>query len=254
MTSAKEIAVIVGSTGAMGQVITRRLADAGLQVVAVARSADSLDALVREVPGIRACAADIADDSSITAIGAVLDELGGKVRMVVQGAGVATAGGVLDAPTAAITDAVNIKVGGFLRLIRAADSRLVKGSRLVAIGGHYGFEPSAYAATAGVANAALANVVRQLSWAYGDRGVTSHLVAPGPADTERLRRVATARGERDGISTDAVLDQMRGESAIGAFTTVEQIAWGIGLLLDPNADALAGSTLFMDAGRRKGIP
>ena len=96
--------------------------------------------------------------------------------------------------------------------------------------------------------------VRQLSWAYGPRGVTAHLVAPGPADTERLRRVATARGAQDGLATEAVLDQMRSESAIGAFTTVEQIAWAIGLLLDPHADALAGSTLFMDAGRRKGLP
>jgi NAD(P)-dependent dehydrogenase (short-subunit alcohol dehydrogenase family) len=247
----KEIAIVVGSTGAMGQVITQRLANAGLQVIAVARTTDSLQALAQQVPGIRACATNIGDDSAIAAIRAQIDA---PVRMLVQGAGVTTAGGVLDAPTAAITDAVNIKVGGLLRLVRAADARLAKGSRIVAIGGHYGFEPSAYAATAGVANAALANVVRQLSWAYGPRGVTAHLVAPGPADTERLRRVATARGAQDGLDADAVLAQMRGESAIGAFTTVEQIAWAIGLLLDPNADALAGSTLFMDAGRRKGIP
>jgi len=251
VSAQKEIAIVVGSTGAMGQVITQRLSDTGLQVVAVARTAEALQALAQQVPGIRACAADIGDDSAIEAIRAKLDA---PVRMMVQGAGVATAGGVLDAPTAAITDAVNIKVGGLLRLVRAADQRLAKGSRIVAIGGHYGFEPSAYAATAGVANAALANVVRQLSWAYGDRGVTAHLVAPGPADTERLRRVATARGAREGLSPDAVLEQMRAESAIGAFTTVEQIAWGIALLLDPNADALAGSTLFMDAGRRKGLP
>lgn len=249
--ASKEIAIVVGSTGAMGKVITRRLADAGLQVVAVARTAESLQGLAAEVPGIRACAADIADDSAIEAIRALLDA---RVRMVVQGAGVATAGGVLDAPTAAVTDAVNIKVGGMLRLVRAADAHLVKGSRLIAIGGHYGFEPSAYAATAGVANAALANLIRQMSWAYGERGITAHLVAPGPADTERLRRVATARGAKDGLSADAVLEQMRGESAIGAFTTVEQIAWAIDLLLDPNADALAGSTLFMDAGRRRGLP
>lgn len=251
MSGTKEIAIVVGSTGAMGQVITRRLSDAGLQVVAVARSADALKGLATQIPGIRVCPADISDDSAIEAIHAQLDA---PVRMLVQGAGVATAGGVLDVPTAAITDAVNIKVGGMLRLVRAADARLVRGSRLVAIGGHYGFEPSAYAATAGVANAALANLIRQMSWAYGERGITTHLVAPGPADTERLRRVATARGAKDGLSPDQVLDQMRGESAIGVFTTVEQIAWGITVLLAPEADALAGSTLFMDAGRRKGLP
>ncbi len=244
-------AVIVGATGAMGAVITRRLATAGLRVVAVARHAAALDALAATVPGLRPCVADIADDGAIEAIRAALD---GPVRMVIQGAGVATAGGVLTAPTAAVVDAVNIKVGGMLRLVRAVDAHLVRGSRLVAIGGHYGFEPSAYAATAGVANAALANLVRQLSWAYGERGVTAHLVAPGPADTERLHRVAAARGERDRLSTEAVLDQMRAESAIGAFTTPEQVAWAMETLLAPEADALAGGTLFMDAGRRKGLP
>ena len=50
----KDIAIVVGSTGAMGQVITQRLHDAGLQVVAVARSADALHALAQKVPGIRA--------------------------------------------------------------------------------------------------------------------------------------------------------------------------------------------------------
>mgnify|MGYP003341749434 CR=1 FL=1 len=39
--SERENVVVVGSTGAMGQVITRRLAQAGQQVVAVARSADA---------------------------------------------------------------------------------------------------------------------------------------------------------------------------------------------------------------------
>jgi len=249
--SNQEIAVVVGSTGAMGAVITQRLASAGFTVVAVARSADALASLAGQVAGVRPCVADIADDSAVGAIRASLDA---PVRLVVQGAGVATAGGVLTAPTAAVVDAINIKVGGMLRLVRAVDERLVPQSRLIAIGGHYGFEPTAYACTAGVANAALANLVRQLSWAYGARGITSHLVAPGPADTERLRRVAAARGALDGRSTDAVLDHMRSESAIAAFTTPEQIAWAIEVLAAPEADALAGGTLFMDAGRRKGLP
>jgi NAD(P)-dependent dehydrogenase (short-subunit alcohol dehydrogenase family) len=167
---------------------------------------------------------------------------------------VATAGGVLEAPTAALVQAVDIKVGGLVRLVRAVEPALRRQSRIVAIGGHYGFEPSAYAATAGVANAALANLVRQYSWALGERGITAHLVAPGPADTERLHRVAAARGARDGQSTAEVLEAMRAESAIGAFTTPGQIAWAIALLCDPQADALAGGTLFMDAGRRKGLP
>lgn len=251
MNNKQEIAVVVGATGAMGQVIARRLAVCGLRVIAVARKPESLTELTSTHSNIVPCAADLSSDAAIDVIAASIDA---PVRMLVHGPGVTTAGGVMTAPTAAVVDAVNIKVGGLMRLVRATDARLERGSRIVAIGGHYGFEPTAYAATAGVANAALANLVRQYSWAYGSRGVTTHLIAPGPADTDRLRRVAVTRGERDGISAKAVLDEMRAESAIGAFTTVEQIAWAIEMLLAPEADALAGGTLFMDAGRRRGLP
>ena len=246
-----ELAVVVGATGAFGKAMVDRLAAAGLGVVAVARSVDSLAALRDRVPGLVACAADIADDAAIEAIAAAVDR---PVRMVVHGPGVAVAGGILTAPTGSMVDAVNIKVGGLLRLTRAVDGRLAAGSRIVAIGGHYGFEPTAYAAAAGVANAALANVVRQLSLAYGPRGVTAHLIAPGPADTERLRRVAADRAALRGISVDEVLAGMLAESSIGRFTTPEQVAWAVSILLAPEADAMTGSSLMLDSGRRRGLP
>ena len=246
-----ELAVVVGATGAFGKAMVDRLAAAGLGVVAVARSLDSLAALRDRVPGLVACAADIADDAAIEAIAAAVDR---PVRMVVHGPGVAVAGGILTAPTGSMVDAVNIKVGGLLRLTRAVDGRLAAGSRIVAIGGHYGFEPTAYAASAGVANAALANVVRQLSLAYGPRGVTAHLIAPGPADTERLRRVAADRAALRGISVDEVMAGMLAESSIGRFTTPEQVAWAVSILLAPEADAMTGSSLMLDSGRRRGLP
>jgi len=244
-------AVLVGATGAFGTAITRRLLDAGLGVIAVARSSDSLHALSAGDPGIKACAADIANDSAIAAIAAAIDK---PVRMLVHGPGVAVAGGILTAPTGSMVDAVNIKVGGLLRLVRAADEHLSAGSRIVAIGGHYGLEPTAYAAAAGVANAALLNVVRQLSLALGPRGITAHTVVPGPADTERLRRVAATRAEQRACSTDEVLDEMRAESALGILSTPAQIAWAVSLLLAPEADAMTGSSLMLDAGRRRGLP
>lgn len=244
-------AILVGATGAFGTAITRLLLDAGLGVIAVARSADSLQALTAQNPGVRACAADIGNDSAIAAIAAAIDK---PVRMVVHGPGVAVAGGILTAPTESMVDAVNIKVGGLLRLVRAADGHLAAGSRIVAIGGHYGLEPTAYAAAAGVANAAILNVVRQLSMAYGPRGITAHTIVPGPADTERLRRVAATRAEQRNCSTEEVLDEMRAESSLGILSTPEQIAWAVTLLLAPEADAMTGSSLMLDAGRRRGLP
>jgi NAD(P)-dependent dehydrogenase (short-subunit alcohol dehydrogenase family) len=247
----QELAVVVGATGAFGNAIVDRLTAAGLGVVAVARTTASLEALQSRHPGLVACVADIASDDAIEAIRKAVT---GPVRMVVHGPGVAVVGGILTAPTSSMVDAVNIKVGGMLRLARAVDARLQRGSRLVAIGGHYGFEPTAYAAAAGVANSALVNVMRQLSLAYGERGVTAHLIAPGPADTERLHRVAGDRAKLRGITVEAVLDEMKSESSIKAFTTPAQVAWAVSMLLDPEADAMTGSTLMLDSGRRRGLP
>lgn len=251
MAAEKEWVVVVGATGAFGSVMVERFLARGLGVVAVARSAGTLAELAATHPGLVTCQADISNDSSIAAIRAALP---GPVRMVVHGPGVAVGGGVLNIDTAALVDAVNIKVGGLLRLVRAVDGHLQADSRLVAIGGHYGFEPTAYAAAAGVANAALVNVIRQLSLAYGERGVTAHLVAPGPADTERLRRVAADRAKMNNTTVEAVLDAMRAESSHGIFTEPGQVAWALEMLLAPEATAMTGSTLMLDAGRRRGLP
>ena len=251
MNNNKKTAVVVGATGAFGQAIIKKLISRGLHVVAVARTASSLAALENQYPGIGVCIADISDDSSIDAIH---NAISGPVQMVVHGPGVGVAGGILEAPTATMVDAVNIKVGGFMRLCRAVDDFLEPHSRLVAIGGHYGLEPTAYAASAGVANAALFNVVRQISLALGPRGITAHSVAPGPADTERLHKVAQARAQLRGISLAEVMDEMKADSSINAFTTPEQVAWAIASLLDEEADAMTGSTLMLDSGRRRGLP
>lgn len=245
-------ALVVGAGGTFGRKIAARLVAEGLSVFGIGRSLGPLAAVADEIgPGFQPLVADMASDGAIAAIAEALSL---PVAMVVHAPGLPVAGGIRSAQTALLAEACNIKVGGMVRLVRGAEARLRRGSRLVAIGGHYGFEPTAYAATAGIANAAVTNLIKQLSWAYGDEGITAHLVAPGPADSERLNNVAAARAARSGQTLAAELDAMRAESAIGAFVTADQVAWAVASLLAPEADALAGSTLFLDAGRRRGIP
>jgi enoyl-[acyl-carrier-protein] reductase (NADH) len=56
------------------------------------------------------------------------------------------------------------------------------------------------------------------------------------------------------VSLDTVLAEMREDSSLRAFTTPEQIAWAVITRLAPEASALTGSTLMLDAGRRRGLP
>lgn len=247
----RELAVMVGATGSLGKVIANRLVVSGLDLLAVGRSEAALESLTAGSPHMRYCVADISDNASIQTIAQSIDA---PVRIAIHAPGVPVAGGVLEAPPDVLAQAVNIKAGGMMRLFHAVEKHLVKHSRLVAVGGHYGFEPTAYAATAGVANAALTNLMRQLSWAVGERGVTAHLVAPGPAETERLHAIAAASAAKRGVTAETVLNELLEESAIHAFTSPEQVAWGICLLLAPEADAMAGASIMLDAGRRRGLP
>lgn len=246
----RELAIVVGASGAFGAVITERLVAHGLDVLAVGRSAAALAPLASE--HVQPCSADMTDDAAIDTLRAAIGAR--TVRAVVHGPGVIVAGGVLTARVQAVVTSVDIKVGGLLRLVRASEARMVEGSRIIAIAGHYGLEPTPCAATAGVANAAVFAVVRQLSQALGPRGITAHTLAPGPADTPRLRRVAADRAARDGTTVEAVLDGMRQSSSIGRFTTPEQVAWAVTTLLAPEASAMTGSTLMLDSGRRHGLP
>ena len=243
-------AVVVGATGALGTAILRRLRDVGLPVVAVARSAETLEALGADDPGVIPCAADIGTDEAIAALRAAVP---GFARMVVHVAGLPVGGPLETVDLSLVTRAVDLKVNGLLRLVRGLDEHLGPGSRVVAVGGHYGFEPAPHAPLAGIANAALANLVRQLSVVLGPRGVTVHLVAPGPVETERMERVAADAAARRGVAAATVMDEYRAASPLGRLTTVDEVAWAVAGLLAPEADALHGSTLALDGGRRRTI-
>ncbi len=177
-----------------------------------------------------------------------------EVAALVHAVGAPLAGSVLEARPGDILHALDLKVNGLLRLIRSVENRLTAGSRIIAIGGNLGFDPTPMSAIPGISNAALANVVRQLSRHFGDRGVTAHLVAPGPVDTPRLRVRAAQEAEQLGVSLEQVVAGYASASPIGRLISTEEVAWAVELLLSPEAAAMSGSTLFVDGGARTALP
>ncbi len=238
--------VVSGATGALGSAIVGRLARAEVPIIAVARSKDALESLGAQFPGIQTIVCDLRSDSP------VIDET--RISGIVHAAGAAFGGGVLDVDPAAILDGIDLKVNGLLRLIRSVNSGLVEGSRIIALGGNLGLDPVAGAAVPGVANAALANLIRQLSRAFAPRQVTAHLISPGPVDTERLRMRAADEARFSGTAPEEIYAGYASSSPLSRLTTPAEVAWAVQLLFEPEAVALAGSTLFLDSGIRTSIP
>lgn len=82
------VAVVTGASSGIGAMTTRRLADAGWDLVLVARRQDRLDELAAEVGGATVVAADLTDDDTPAAIHAVLaQDHDGRLDLLVNNAG-----------------------------------------------------------------------------------------------------------------------------------------------------------------------
>ena len=120
-------------------------------------------------------------------------------------------------------------------------------------GGSLGLEPRAHEAGPGAVNAAVFNLMRQISLLYGPRGVTTHTLSPGPADTPRLRRIVAAVAAERGAVEEDVWQEYVAQNSLGRLPTAGELAWAVELLLEPEADLLHGSVLYLDAGGHRGI-
>lgn len=246
------LTVVTGATGDLGRAIVARLVSEDHEILAVGRNEELLQALAATSRRISGVVADLADDAAVERIGIALD--GRSVRLAVHGAAARVGGDVLSVATADVLTAVDIKVNGLLRLVRAVRPSLRPGSRVVAIGGNLGFDPIPDAATAGIGSAGQANVVRQLNRALAPMGVSCYTVAPGPVATERWYDIAATEARRRKVDEEVVHREAVASSPLGRLTTPEEVAWIVARLADPEAAALAGSTLLVDTGRRTALP
>jgi len=219
----------------------------------VSRDAAKLQKVRQLVPGIaEVLAADVTDPEIASMIARTTGQ--GTIRMLVHMPAAPTTGGILDAPGEAVLAAVEVKVVGLLRMVSGLHNSFVPDSCIIAVGGNLAYDPVPDAATSGIANAALANAVKQLQRRLGKIPVRCFVVAPGPVETARFHTLVAAEADRRGIPLADVAAEARAASPLGRLTTADEVAWAIQRLSEPEAGALAGGTLILDAGRRTSFP
>jgi NAD(P)-dependent dehydrogenase (short-subunit alcohol dehydrogenase family) len=192
---AGRVAVVTGASSGIGEATARRLARAGMTVVAVARRGERLDALAAAQPGIVAHVADVTDTVAIDALATRVREDHGACHVLVNNAGVG--GGPFrgrdDLDDALRTIDVNLLgaircMAAFAALLEAsAPSRVVN---IASVAGKVGVGPAAYAASKfGLVGLSEAT---GLSWAA--RGVSVTQCNPGFIETEGFTQAQVKRG------------------------------------------------------------
>ena len=212
---AGRVAVVTGASSGIGAATTRRLAAAGMEVVAVARRGDRLDELAAGVDSVHPYVADVTDTAQVDALAAWVAERFGACHALVNNAGVP--GGPLES-RADLEDTlrtIDVNLGGTVRCTAAFAELLATSapSRVVNVGsvsGKIGLGPAGYVAskfgTVGLSEA--------LGFSWASRGVTVCQLNPGYVVTEGFtqRHLRGTPFERvlaePGVVADAVHDAL----------------------------------------------
>lgn len=117
----QRIAVVTGASSGIGAATARRLAGEGFHVVAAARRADRLDALVKEIgANVTAVVCDVTSDESVAGLAAAVAGLGAPLALLVNNAGGAV--GLDQVADAAVADwqvMWDVNVLGTMRVTQA---------------------------------------------------------------------------------------------------------------------------------------
>ncbi|HEU0201740.1 MAG TPA: SDR family NAD(P)-dependent oxidoreductase [Burkholderiaceae bacterium] len=195
----REIAVIVGVGAGLGWALVQRFAAAGMQVVAAARRADKLHALVQ--PGqqtqIRVETCDATKPADVTRLFDTVASEVGTPRVAVFNAGTYERGGILELTPESFERCWRIGcMGGFLVGQAAARLMVPAGAGTILFTG----ATASLRGSAGFANLAvpkfgLRALAQSMARELGPKGIhVAHVIIDGQIEAERNRELAQQRG------------------------------------------------------------
>jgi NADP-dependent 3-hydroxy acid dehydrogenase YdfG len=205
----QNIAVVTGASSGIGAATARRLAGEGFHVVAAARRADRLAALVEELGTATAVACDVTSDESVAGLAAAVDGLGGPVTLLVNNAGGAR--GLDPVGAGAVADwqwMYDVNVLGTLRVTHALLPALVASGRgtIVAVGSTAAFTVyeggGGYTAAKHAQNALIGTLRLELS----GKPVRVMEIDPGMVRTDEF---SLNRFGGDAAKADAIYDGVK---------------------------------------------
>jgi NAD(P)-dependent dehydrogenase (short-subunit alcohol dehydrogenase family) len=246
------VALVTGASRGIGRATALAMARAGHRVLALARSADLLDALAAEEPRIEPLRAslDSAEGCAEAIEGA--RRLAGPVTILVNNAG---RGGWHDRPIWEqdrdgwrASMAVNLDapfeltrglVGG---MVGEGWGRIVMVSSTAGRAGAPSMAP--YCAS----KHGVIGLMRSVAQDVAPHGITCNAVLPGWVRTEMADRDAEQEGARRGMTAEAIWAARAAENPAGRVVTPEEVAGVIAYLCSDAAAAVNGEAITVSLG------
>jgi 3-oxoacyl-[acyl-carrier protein] reductase len=237
--------VVTGGSRGIGLAISRRIAAAGYNVIAVARhESDELREAIRAVVeqgvgGLQFRAFDLSEIGAIPSFVKTLRDEFGAIYGLVNNAGIGTEGLLATMHNSDIEAVLRINLLSPIVLTKyvvrhmMADGagRIINMSSIIASTGYNGL--SVYGAT----KAAATGFTRSLAREVGKLGITVNAIAPGFIDTQLTKRLSEDQRNR-----------IAGRSALRRLPQADDVARMVEHLLGEGGRNITGSVLTIDAG------
>lgn len=247
-------AVVTGGSQGIGKAVARRLLGEGASVVVAARRPGPLEEAAAELGAggatVVAIPADTTDDASVDAlIAGAVSHLGGLdivVNCAAKASGQATPTKVADLGADELLEAVDTKVMGYARLIRASAPHLIAagGGRIVNVDG-LGSRMTGNVVTS-VRNAGVVALTKNAADELGRHGINVTAVSPGLVRTEATPGVLEWMAERRGRTPEQVEESIGSAYNIGRMVTADEVAVVVTWL----STAISGDTIPCGGGVR----
>lgn len=243
MTSLRgKVALVTGGSRGIGAAISTQLAAHGASVALTYNSAE--EQAKRVVTGIEseggsavALRADLAEPEQAAAVVDQARDAFGRLDILVNNAGIFTYGDIVDFTLADYEQIMAIHVRAAFVATQSAVRHMGGGGRIISIGSNLAERaPGPGTSLYSMSKAALVGFTRGLARDLGPRGITATVVHPGSTDTDM--------NPADGPGAD---DQRR-FSALGRYSTADEVAATVVHLAGPGGATITGSAITVDGG------
>jgi len=253
-------ALVCGASQGIGRACAMELAILGANVTALARRADALEHLVRELPRAHASQTHdfvVADSGDTEGLRAVVEKLvaAQPVHILVNNSGGPPPGPAHGAKVDAFLDAYrkHLVANHVLAETVIPGMQAAGYGRIVNIISTSVKEPIAGLGVSNTTRWAVASWSKTLATELAPFGITVNNVLPGYTRTQRLDSLLAARAAASGRSAEAIAQDILSGVPAGRFGEAREIGAVVAFLCTPAAAYVNGVSIAVDGGRTRAL-
>lgn len=187
-----KVILVTGASRGLGAAMALALAAEGAQVVAAARSMDSLQKVAEHGGGrISVLPADMSDEESVRGLVDQVLDRHGRIDGLINNAGIAPAGKFVDQDPQIWKDALTVNVVAPMLLAQAAGRRMIEqgGGHILNVASTTGVRGKPYLVGYSTSKAAVVRFTEALAAEWAAKSVQVNCIAPGAFRTEAQQAV-----------------------------------------------------------------